>query len=441
MNACWTGCSVPPAASPAAVVIAAPSYATARARQDSTRSLSSSTVQAPHWPWSQPFFGLVLPSRSRSASSRLVRVSIVSRRLLPSTCNVISAWTALGTEAARGESSFTSGPFAVSVRRHVLIPLTGCPGRALLPRTGRPKPGSEPPPASTSPGAGPGRGRRLGLSRCKSLRIPDTAASRRWLGKMNAGFGPALSPGAPEVPQQPADGGGPGGGGSLDLGEPDREEQCDPVEQVGEPDGRSCQFEALNSDRQDGHRDEGAQHVEAAAPELGRSQESGGERREQVGIGDRRVAGRQLGAFENSCDRGDDTAADGCEQDDPGGTHAGQPGCLGIAASGVHAPARPRPFQEVPDEYGDEREDVHGIGDAEKRVGGDRLEAGPEVQDLLAARQPGDDGQEHRAHAGRGDEGANAGAHDQQADGQADRGSGQHGQADGQGNGKAVTGQ
>jgi hypothetical protein len=42
-----------------------------RARQESTRSPSKSTMHSPHWPWSQPFFGLVLPSRSRSASSRL----------------------------------------------------------------------------------------------------------------------------------------------------------------------------------------------------------------------------------------------------------------------------------------------------------------------------------------------------------------------------------
>ena len=65
-------------ASPAAVTISAPSCATARARQLLTRQPSSRTVQAPHCPWSQPFFGLVMPSRSRSASSSVVRVSTPS---------------------------------------------------------------------------------------------------------------------------------------------------------------------------------------------------------------------------------------------------------------------------------------------------------------------------------------------------------------------------
>jgi hypothetical protein len=57
----------------------------------SIRRSFSSTVQAPHWPWSQPFFGLVTPSRSRRASSSVVRVSTVSWRAAPSTWSVISA--------------------------------------------------------------------------------------------------------------------------------------------------------------------------------------------------------------------------------------------------------------------------------------------------------------------------------------------------------------
>ena len=44
------------------VVISAPLAATARVRQELTRRPSTSTVQAPHWPWSQPF---LLPVRSR----------------------------------------------------------------------------------------------------------------------------------------------------------------------------------------------------------------------------------------------------------------------------------------------------------------------------------------------------------------------------------------
>ena len=35
-------------------------------------------VQAPHWPWSQPFFAPVSPRCSRSTSSSVVRVSTVS---------------------------------------------------------------------------------------------------------------------------------------------------------------------------------------------------------------------------------------------------------------------------------------------------------------------------------------------------------------------------
>ena len=55
-----------------------------------TRRPSSSTVHAPHWPWSQPFFGAVTPSCSRSASSRVVRVSTRSACRLPSTRRVTS---------------------------------------------------------------------------------------------------------------------------------------------------------------------------------------------------------------------------------------------------------------------------------------------------------------------------------------------------------------
>jgi hypothetical protein len=41
-------------------------------------------------PWSQPFFGAVTPSCSRSASSTVVRVSTDSERDLSSTCSVMS---------------------------------------------------------------------------------------------------------------------------------------------------------------------------------------------------------------------------------------------------------------------------------------------------------------------------------------------------------------
>lgn len=57
-----------------------------------TRRPSSSTVHEPHWPWSQPFLGAVTPSRSRSASSSVMRLSTVRSRRMPSTSRVSSLW-------------------------------------------------------------------------------------------------------------------------------------------------------------------------------------------------------------------------------------------------------------------------------------------------------------------------------------------------------------
>ena len=42
-------------ARPSIVVTSRPSAIAASVRQERTRRPSSSTVQAPHWPWSQPF--------------------------------------------------------------------------------------------------------------------------------------------------------------------------------------------------------------------------------------------------------------------------------------------------------------------------------------------------------------------------------------------------
>src|SRR3954447_909196 len=101
-NACWTGCRASPSARPAAVTTSLPSWATARDRHESVRRPSSSTVQAPHCPWSQPFLGEVTPSRSRSASSREVRVSTLTVRSRPSTCKVMVASTRLGYPGRTG---------------------------------------------------------------------------------------------------------------------------------------------------------------------------------------------------------------------------------------------------------------------------------------------------------------------------------------------------
>src|SRR3954465_7267146 len=91
MNACWIGCRWSPSASPSIVVISAPSWATASARQLLIRRPSAISVHAPHWPRSQPFFVPVSPSRSRRASSRVVRTSTVSRRPAPFTRRVTAA--------------------------------------------------------------------------------------------------------------------------------------------------------------------------------------------------------------------------------------------------------------------------------------------------------------------------------------------------------------
>src|SRR5215469_2125784 len=96
MNASCTGCRPPPASpapfldKPSIVVTSRPSHCAASVRHDSTRLPPASTVHAPHAPWSHPFFVPVSPSRSRSASSNVTRLSSRSRRALPLTCSVTS---------------------------------------------------------------------------------------------------------------------------------------------------------------------------------------------------------------------------------------------------------------------------------------------------------------------------------------------------------------
>ena len=55
MKAACTGCSWSPRATPSMVRMSAPSWLTASARQELIRRPSTRTVQAPHWPRSQPF--------------------------------------------------------------------------------------------------------------------------------------------------------------------------------------------------------------------------------------------------------------------------------------------------------------------------------------------------------------------------------------------------
>ncbi len=67
------------------IVVTSPSTVAARQKQESTRTPSTSTVQAPHWPWSHPFLVPVSASRSRSASSKVTRGSSSSRCSRPFT--------------------------------------------------------------------------------------------------------------------------------------------------------------------------------------------------------------------------------------------------------------------------------------------------------------------------------------------------------------------
>ena len=55
MKAAWIGWSRSPAARPSIVVTSRPSRVAVSVRHERTRRPSTSTVQAPHWPWSQPF--------------------------------------------------------------------------------------------------------------------------------------------------------------------------------------------------------------------------------------------------------------------------------------------------------------------------------------------------------------------------------------------------
>src|SRR5215212_4963294 len=106
------GCNSPFSASPSAVTTSDPSYAAARARQLLARFPSRRTVHAPHWPWSQPFLGLVFPSLSLSASRSVVRVSATNRYSVPSTLSVTSASTALPfrSRLLRGPPALSEAP-------------------------------------------------------------------------------------------------------------------------------------------------------------------------------------------------------------------------------------------------------------------------------------------------------------------------------------------
>ncbi|SPD68097.1 protein of unknown function (plasmid) [Cupriavidus taiwanensis] len=95
-KACCIGCSVSPLAMPSMVVMWRPSCITASVRQALMRRPSTSTVQAPHWPRSQPFLAPVRWRISRSASSSVQRGSSCSVQGLPLTWSVTARVAAPG---------------------------------------------------------------------------------------------------------------------------------------------------------------------------------------------------------------------------------------------------------------------------------------------------------------------------------------------------------
>ena len=93
-NAACSGCSAVRPPGPRSSTISAPSCVTASARQRVRAPAVDSTVHAPHWPWSQPFFVPVRPRCSRSRSSSDVRVSSSSDCCSPFTRRVTEASSA-----------------------------------------------------------------------------------------------------------------------------------------------------------------------------------------------------------------------------------------------------------------------------------------------------------------------------------------------------------
>ena len=100
MKAACIGCSSGSRASPSIVVTALPWQRAARVRQELIRRPSRWTVQAPQEPRSQPFFVPVRRRFSRSASSKVVRGSMVSEWRRPFTSSTTSTMSGVRTGAA-----------------------------------------------------------------------------------------------------------------------------------------------------------------------------------------------------------------------------------------------------------------------------------------------------------------------------------------------------
>src|ERR1700730_7046634 len=120
MNACCNGWSVPSPARPSMVVTLAPSFITANVKQELTRRPSTKTVQAPHWPWSQPFFVPVRLRRSRKASSKVVHGAMLNVRFSPLTLSVTVIAAAAETFSCALREGF--GPYDLQADERRDIP-------------------------------------------------------------------------------------------------------------------------------------------------------------------------------------------------------------------------------------------------------------------------------------------------------------------------------
>ena len=112
---------------PSIVVTCRPLTLAASVRHESTRRPSTRTVQAPHCPWSQPFFVPVSASRSRNASSKTTRASISSVFAVPLTFSVTltrccAAVSAANTAPGEGLSAASASSCASRSRANTPSP-------------------------------------------------------------------------------------------------------------------------------------------------------------------------------------------------------------------------------------------------------------------------------------------------------------------------------
>ncbi len=196
--------------SPSMVVISSPSCITARDRQELIRRPSAITVQAPHWPWSQPFLVPVRWRCSRRASSRVVRVSSSSvvdlavhrEGNLPTTAGLVPGTGGVRPAAGQPAAAAAAAPSARKWRRDISKSSGPCNGYSPVADLG--VAGENPP--------GPARGRPTSSRRKQPLRQDEKGQRRLYpfLGALPAGVGKIAS----AIPPA-ACGGRPNGGRTV----------------------------------------------------------------------------------------------------------------------------------------------------------------------------------------------------------------------------------